>query len=338
MATKVVMAQLSPTMEEGRLLEWKVEEGAAVSQGDVLAEIETDKANMEVEALGGGVMRKILVAAGQTVPVGTLIGVIAEADEDIEALLAGATAAGAAPAAPAATSEAQPAPQAISEARSAAPAQPVTEAPATPDDGRVKASPVARKIARERGLDLRTIAGSGPGGRIVKADVEAAPAGAAPVEPAPATMPAAPPAPAATDAAPWPAPTTVPTAAEATGPSRLEERVVEASQMRKAIARRLAESIGPVPHFFLTTEIDMGRALDLRAELNSRRTDGKIGVNDLLLKAAAEALVRNPAVYLRRRVISSSGEETARWSRRSTRELPSRSATWACSRSNSSPP
>jgi pyruvate dehydrogenase E2 component (dihydrolipoamide acetyltransferase) len=288
MATKVLMAQLSPTMEEGRLIEWKAAEGDEIAQGDVVVEIETDKANMEVEAMGAGLLRKILVQEGETVPVGTLIGVIAAADEDIESLIAAE-----APVTAAAESPSSPAPSPPTpgqEALAAPPAGPA-EAPPTPEtappvtDGRVKASPVARKIARERGLDLTRIAGSGPGGRIVKADVEGALASG--LAPAPAGVPAA---------APPLAPAPPPTFAAMPDAPRLREHVAEASQMRKAIARRLVESLGPVPHFYLTTEVDMGRGLDLRADLNERWTDGKIGVNDLLLKAAAEALVRHPEV------------------------------------------
>ncbi|MCY3700058.1 MAG: dihydrolipoamide acetyltransferase family protein [Gemmatimonadetes bacterium] len=294
MPTRVVMAQLSPTMEEGKLIEWKVAEGDAVAQGDVVAEIETDKANMDVEALGGGVLRKIVVPEGATVPVGALIGVIAEPDEAIDELLAEAAAGGEGPAeSPAeepAASAVAPEPAAPVEvapdpAAAAAPAPAGTVA-ATPGDsaaaagGRIKASPVARRMAAESGIALAGVAGSGPGGRIVKADIEAALARGAPgVAPVPAPTPA-PPVPAA------PAPL----------PPGLEDRVEEASQMRKAIARRLGQSIGPVPHFFLTTEVDMGRALELRADLNARFADGKIGVTDLLLKATAEALNRHPAV------------------------------------------
>jgi len=338
LATKVVMAQLSPTMEEGRLIEWKVGVGDTVAQGDVVAEIETDKANMEVEALGSGVLRQIVVQEGETVPVGTLIGVIAEPDEDISALLAKAEAgegmavavevaeaaevAGAAGAAEVAeagkAAEATGAPSPGPDpgvAGSASVSEPsaasveTAAAPPAPGDGRIKASPVARKIARERGLDLASIAGSGPGGRIVKADVESALRGEPPAAPAavPAAPTAVPTAPAEAPAAPAEAPAApveapaAPTAAPAAAtaaPSRpeLRERVVEASQMRKAIARRLVQSIGPVPHFFLTTEVDMERALELRAALNARWPDGKIGVNDLLLKATAEALARHPEI------------------------------------------
>ncbi|WP_419949925.1 dihydrolipoamide acetyltransferase family protein [Candidatus Palauibacter sp.] len=282
MATKVVMAQLSPTMEEGKLIEWKFAEGDAVSQGDVVAEIETDKANMDVEALGGGVLRKIVVQAGATVPVGALIGVIAEPDEAIDELLAEAEAAAADGAGPAETAP-ETAPEAALEAvgRPAGGdgAAPAAEPPAA--GGRIKASPVARRMAAEGGIALAGLTGSGPGGRIVKADVEAALAAGATPTPTPVPAP---------ERTPMPLP-------EAPPPlPHLEDRVEEASQMRKAIARRLVQSIGPVPHFFLTTEVDMGRALELRADLNARAAEGKIGVTDLLLKAAAEALNRHPAV------------------------------------------
>lgn len=317
MATKVVMAQLSPTMEEGRLVEWKVSEGDRVEQGDVVAEIETDKANMDVEAMGGGVLRKIVLQEGRTAPVGALIGVIGEPDEDISDLLeeAGPGAAAAeepseAEAPAAAEAEEEPAEPAAERAEAEAEAEEEAQARAAPTpegaeaegaeeearetqmaarageaeraadrereaaraparparagDGRVKASPVARKVAAELGLDLGGISGSGPAGRIVKADVEAA---------------------------------FLERQAGAAGPTRLRERVEEASPMRKTIARRLAESLGPVPHFFLTVEVDMGRALELRSALNEgleAREEGKVGVNDLLLKATAEALVRHP--------------------------------------------
>ncbi len=301
------MAQLSPTMEEGKLIEWKVAEGDAVAQGDVVAEIETDKANMDVEALGGGVLRKIVVQAGATVPVGALIGVIAEPDESIDALLAEAKAAGGAGAAegpadgpadgPAEVPAPEPAAPATAEvsAPAAGTGQPgeATPAPAAAAGGRIKASPVARRMAAESGIALAGLAGSGPGGRIVKADIEAARAAGPIVAPAPAPTPAPLPEP-APESAPAPAPAPAPTLV--TPPSGLEDRVEEASQMRKAIARRLGQSIGPVPHFFLTTEVDMGRALELRGDLNARFTDGRIGVTDLLLKATAEALNRHAGV------------------------------------------
>jgi len=289
-ATKVVMAQLSPTMEEGKLIEWKISEGDAVSQGDIVAEIETDKANMDVEAMGAGVLRKIVVQAGATVPVGTLIGIIAEPDEDIESLLSEAAAgpvAGAAeePAdAPVAPSDGPEAPTATDEpaevAEEPASAAPSAETEPEAEGERVRASPVARKMAAEKGIELGAIAGSGPGGRIVKADIEAAIAAPAAASLATATG----------------GTTAGAIVAEPAAEPLLRDERVEASQMRKAIARRLAESIGPVPHFYLTIEVDMERALDMRSELNARADGFKIGVNDILLKTAAEALVRHPQV------------------------------------------
>ncbi len=296
MPTKVVMAQLSPTMEEGKLIEWKISEGDAVAQGDIVAEIETDKANMDVEAMGAGVLRKIVVQEGATVPVGTLIGIIAEPDEDIESLLSEAEAASAvvateepsdapeettAPAETAVPDEAAAIDEAAADETAEAAEEPSAvvlplETGLEAEGGRVRASPVARKMAAQEGIELGTIAGSGPGGRIVKADVEAAMAAPAGAARAPAAGAIG--------------------GAEPVGEPRLRDERVEASQMRKAIARRLAESIGPVPHFYLTIEVDMGRALDMRSELNARADGFKIGVNDILLKTAAEALVRHPQV------------------------------------------
>lgn len=314
MATKVVMAQLSPTMEEGRLLEWKVQEGDRVEPSDILAEIETDKANMDIEALKGGVVRKIVVEAGATVPVGAIIGIIGEPDEDISALLAEAEAsmsgtppvvdAEAADEAPADEAPAEePATPAASETAvepAEAPAaeisdgpEPQTPAPVVPVvetdhshvaessvTGRIRVSPVARRMADRAGIDLGLVEGTGPGGRIVKDDVEQAIAAGSATPPAAA-------APAVSDAS---------SVAAATGPARLEAKDVELSMMRKAIATRLTQSIGPVPHFFLTSEIDMGRALDMRKEMNQRIAPEKVGVNDLLVKATAEALARHPDI------------------------------------------
>jgi pyruvate dehydrogenase E2 component (dihydrolipoamide acetyltransferase) len=294
MATKVVMAQLSPTMEEGKLLEWKVAEGDTVEPSDLLAEIETDKANMDIEALGGGVVLKILVQAGETMPVGALIGIIGEEGEDISALLAEAEAAASGMPVEAPPTQhvpvleevvvppAPPAPKPVVEPSTEPP--PVLElahshAGESAVTGRMKASPVARRMADEAGLRVADIAGSGPGGRVVKQDVEAAITAGVPAPPAAAA--------AATAAA---SPTTL------TGPPRLLDETLEPSQMRKAIARRLVTSIGPVPHFFLTTEADMGRVLELRKTMNSRLEAGKIGVNDILVKVAAEALARHPEI------------------------------------------
>jgi pyruvate dehydrogenase E2 component (dihydrolipoamide acetyltransferase) len=304
------MAQLSPTMEEGRLLEWKVKEGDRVEPSDILAEIETDKANMDIEALKGGVVLRILVEAGATVPVGATIGILGEPDEDISELLAEAEASlsGAPPVADAEPEPAEePAEAPAAAVEPAADSAPKTgpapdPAPATEPEapvretahsqvaessvtGRIRVSPVARRMAEGASLDLGAITGTGPGGRIVKSDVEkaiadgTARATAGPEVPAPAPGSAARPA-----------------VAPAIGPARLEARDVDLSMMRKSIAKRLTESIGPVPHFFLTSEIDMGRALDMRQELNQRIAPEKIGVNDLLVKATAEALARHPEI------------------------------------------
>ncbi|MBT8478725.1 MAG: pyruvate dehydrogenase complex dihydrolipoamide acetyltransferase [Gemmatimonadetes bacterium] len=297
MATKIVMAQLSPTMEEGKLLEWKVAEGDTIEASDLLAEIETDKANMDIEALGGGVVLKILVEAGETVPVGALIGIIGEEGEDISALLAEAEAAAsgtpveaapveeasveqetvvppAPPAAPPPAPEpAAPAPEPVAPPVAEPPHSHAGESSVT---GTVKASPIARRMADEAGLRVSDISGSGPGGRVVKRDVEAAIAAGVSAPPPAAGVPSG--------------------ATAFAGPPRLVDELLEPSQMRKAIARRLVTSIGPVPHFFLTTEVDMGRVLELRKAMNARLEAGKIGVNDVLVKVAAEALARHPEI------------------------------------------
>lgn len=310
MATKIVMAQLSPTMEEGKLLEWKVAEGDTIEASDLLAEIETDKANMDIEALGGGVVLKILVQAGATVPVGALIGIIGEEGEDISSLLAEAEAAASGTPVEAEPVEAAPveeepvvppappatpalAPEPVAPAPVAAVSLPVEPPPGvelphshageSSVTGTVKASPVARRMADEAGLRVSDISGSGPGGRVIKRDVEAAISAGMSV-PAPAASMAAAPAPAQ-------AAQTVPA-----GLPRLVDETLEPSQMRKAIARRLVTSIGPVPHFFLTIEVDMGRILELRKAMNGRLEAGKIGVNDILVKVTAEALARHPEI------------------------------------------
>ena len=267
MATKILMEALSPTMEEGRLVEWKKQEGDTVAQGDVLAEVETDKAVMDLAARAGGTLLKQLVAAGTTVQVGTLVGVIGSAGEDIAALVGGPPAgrpAGQAKAAAAAQAAAGP----------TAPAAPAPAAPvvavAAAAPGRLKASPLARKIAGERGVDLAAVAGSGPDGRIVMRDIATAAA------PSPASL-----------------------ARTASGPPFTD---VPLSQIRKTIAKRLATSIGPVPTFYLTTEVDMERTWEAREALNSagkpRNTDAaqvKISVNDIVIRATAAALRQHPA-------------------------------------------
>ena len=265
MATKVHMEALSPTMEEGQVVKWLKSEGDAVAQGDILAEIETDKATMELVARGEGVLRKVFVGEGVAAPVGDVIAVIAAEDEDIAALVAAAGGGGAAsgPAADRAGGAATSAP-------TAAPT-PAATTPAPSPTGRIKASPVARRLARDAGLDLVAVQGSGPGGRVIKRDVEAA-AEAAAAAPVPAVTA-------------WPAPT-----------PDTEYVDTPLSQMRKTVARRLTESLGPVPHFFLTVDVDMTRALQARKQVNQLLAErgAKASINDFVIKAAAVALTHHP--------------------------------------------
>lgn len=256
MATKVVMEALSPTMEEGRLVRWVKPEGASVANGDTLAEVETDKAIMELVARGDGVLRRQLVAEGATAPIGTLLGVIAAPNEDIAALVGGAAPVSA-PAAP--------------NAQSAAPAPASTPTPvavATTESERVRSSPLARRLAAERGLDLHAIAGSGPNGRIVKRDLDSTVAPATPAAPV-AALP-------------------VTAGADYTD--------IALTQIRRTIARRLAESIGPVPTFYLTAELDVERVSEMRKAMAELGDDYKVSVNDIVLKAVATALAQHPEV------------------------------------------
>ncbi len=280
MATKVFMEALSPTMEEGRLVKWVKAEGAAVKSGDVLAEVETDKAVMELVALGDGVLRKHLIPEGTTAAVSTLVGIIAGADEDISALAAGGAAPAPAAAAPAA------APAAVPAAVPAQPAAPVAapvaaSAPAAPaaPQGRVIASPLARRIAGDSGVNLGAVQGSGPGGRIIKRDVEAALSGggaAASASVAPAAS----------------APRRMAPAVQGGTPFRDEPL----TQIRKTIARRLSESIGPIPTFYLTAEFDLNRAAEMRNAAAELGDAFKFSFNDLILKATATALTQHPEV------------------------------------------
>ena len=280
MATKVHMEALSPTMEEGQIVRWLKAEGDAVSNGDILAEVETDKATMELVARGDGVLRAILLPEGGTAPVGDVIGVIAAEDEDIADLTAGA-ASGSVQEADSSPQEEGHDPSAGDAGAAEAELAQAPEPAASESGGRVKASPLARRLAEEAGIDLASVAGSGPGGRVVKKDVEqAAAATPAPSAPQPPATPARP-APAA-----W---------SDAGAEEGYTE--VKVSQMRKTIARRLTESLSPVPHFFLTIEVDMARVLDARARINGmvERDGDKISVNDFVLKAAAAALRQHPA-------------------------------------------
>ena len=274
MPIELKMPALSPTMEEGTLAKWLVKEGDTVSSGDILAEIETDKATMEFEAIDEGVVGKILVAEGTDgVKVGTVIALIQGEDE------ASAPAAKAAAPAPVAAQPAAAAPAPATQAPAAAPAL-------APKGDRVVASPLAKRIAEQRGVDLTGLAGSGPNGRIIKADVDAANAGSAPA--------AAASAPVASVSKPAPA---VPTPAPVQlGDITTPHEVIKLSNMRKTIARRLTESKQQVPHIYLTVDVRLDALLKLRAELNaSLESRGvKLSVNDMLIKALGLALVQVP--------------------------------------------
>ena len=261
MATKISMEALSPTMEEGRLVKWLKKEGDAVRSGEPLAEVETDKAIMELVARGDGILRKQVVAEGEARPVGALVGVIAAKDEDIDAILQGGERReerGVAPPPPAATASAP----------ASTPTPAPTSSPLSPlSQGRARSSPLARRLASEQGLDLASVPGSGPGGRIIKRDVEAAAAGGG-------ARPAL-----------------------SSHESRVTSHVdVPLTQIRKTIAKRLAESIGPVPTFYLTAEFDLTRVVEMRSAMAAMGDEFKVSINDILLKAVATALSQHPEV------------------------------------------
>ena len=280
------MEALSPTMEEGRLVKWLKNEGDAVKSGDSLAEVETDKAIMELVARGDGILRKRLVGEGESRPVGQLVGVIAAADENIDSLVASAGAASAAPAKPAE----QAAPQASAQPAAAPAVAPSQEKPAAPvppppppatqpqqltasagNGGPVRSSPLARRLASERGLDLSRVQGSGPSGRIIKRDIESAMAAEVAAQPA------------AARAAIRPA-------------SGADFEDISLTQIRKTIAKRLSESIGPIPTFYLTAEFDLSRVMEMRAAMLELGDEFKVSVNDVLMKAVATALAQHPEV------------------------------------------
>ncbi len=256
MATDVILPSLGFDMTEGKLSRWLRQEGERVEKGQAIAEIETEKATVEIEASVSGVLAKIVVQAGQTVPIGTVIGIIAEPGEKVAAAApppAGAPPVPAAPPSPAPSAE-----ERAEEERGEA-------------GGRIKASPVARRMAEEAGLDLAAVKGTGPGGRIMERDVEAATA----ARPRAAAGPAPPAAPGRTAAG-----------AAAAGP-------VPLTPMRQAIARRMAQSKATAPHFYLTVDVDMDEAMKVREELNAVASEEeKVSVNDLVVAAAARTLTR----------------------------------------------
>jgi pyruvate dehydrogenase E2 component (dihydrolipoamide acetyltransferase) len=263
MAIELKMPALSPTMEEGTLAKWLVKAGDVVKSGDLLAEIETDKATMEFEAIDEGIVSEILIAEGtEGVKVGTVIAVITGDGEEVK------PAAKAAPA-PAPKAEAAPPPVAVT-----------APAPKAATGDRIIASPLAKRLAAELGIDLAGITGSGPNGRIVKADLDGASKGVAPV---------------AVAAAPAPLPVAV-SAPAMVADSGIPHEAVKLSGMRKTIARRLTESKQTVPHIYLTVDVRLDALLKLRGELNaSLESRGvKLSVNDMLIKALGLALVMVP--------------------------------------------
>ncbi len=255
MATEVFMPQLGFDMRQGTVVRWLKKPGEAVTKGQPLLEVETDKAVVEVEAYASGVLREVLVTEGQTAPVGQVIGIIAEPSEVV---------------APVTVAASPSAPTQVVPAGAPAPVAAPSAAPA-PTDGRTRASPLARRLAEEQGIDLSQLRGSGPGGRIVREDVEAAIAqkGKAPAPEAPVTVRPA--------------------------PSAAVPAIAGLSPMRQAIARRMAQSKREAPHFYLTMDIDMGEAQRTRRQLNEALGEqGHISVNDMIVRAAAMALAKFP--------------------------------------------
>src|SRR2546422_2925739 len=264
------MEALSPTMEEGRVVKWHKRDGDAVKTGETLAEVETDKAVMDLVARADGVLRQIAAAEGQTVAVGSVVAVIAAPGEAVGAAPASAPTPAPAPAPGGGERGAVVNPG--SGERGAVPSAAVAA-----DATRVKASPLARRIAKEAGVDLKLVTGTGPGGRVTKRDLEAR---AVAAQPAPQRE------------VPLPAPRS-PLVTRGSEPYQ----DVPLTQIRKTIAKRLATPLGPIPHFFLTTEVDMERASEAADALNRQLGDqgGKVSFNDLIIKATAQALTKHPA-------------------------------------------
>ncbi|MYL97913.1 pyruvate dehydrogenase complex dihydrolipoamide acetyltransferase [Novosphingobium sp. FGD1] len=308
MPIEIKMPALSPTMEEGKLAKWLVKEGDTVSSGDIMAEIETDKATMEFEAVDEGTIGKITVPEGtEGVKVGTVIAILAGEDEDASSIEASPKAEEA-PAKPAA----QDTPKA--EAKAEAPASAPAPAPAAEpkakvaqQEGRVVASPLARRIASTKGVDLEGLTGTGPNGRIVKADVEAA-------QPGTAKAKAAAPAATADGAVSAAKPETVEMAAETRAllDDRIPHTVDKLSGMRKTIARRLTQSMQEAPHIYLTVDVRLDKLMAMRAELNAalEKQGVKVSVNDMLIKALGLALVDVPECN-----VTFAGSELIRYSR-----------------------
>lgn len=278
MTIQILMPALSPTMTEGKLAAWMKNEGDAIAPGDVIAEIETDKATMEVEAIDEGVLGKILIEAGtENVAVNTPIAIMLEDGESAGDIDAAATATPSPAPAPAPSAAPTPAP-----AQAPAPTAAPAPAPTASSGGRTIASPLARRMAEQAGIDLASVSGSGPNGRIVKSDIEAAIAGGG-AKAAPLQAPVAAPAPIAASAP------------SADVPGMPDYDAIPNTTMRKVIARRLTESKQHAPHFYLTVDCEIDALLATRKQLNEKLSDGKVSVNDLVIKAAAIALKQVPA-------------------------------------------
>ncbi|XWN38647.1 MAG: pyruvate dehydrogenase complex dihydrolipoamide acetyltransferase [Balneola sp.] len=269
MAIKIEMPKLSDTMEEGVIAKWNVKEGDKISAGDIIAEVETDKATMDVEAFDDGVLLKIIPAEGDAVPLGGLIAVIGEEGEDISDILDGAGGGSS----ESSSSDDSKKEEKESEEKEEDKSEEKTETKETSsgsDDGRVKASPLAKKMAEDKGIDIASVNGSGPEGRVVKKDIEEYKGGSGLSKPS--SSPAA-----------------------SKSFESLESKEVKVSQMRKVIARRLSESKFTNPHFYETIDIDMKAAMAARSSMNEAN-DVKISFNDIVVKACAIALTRHQAI------------------------------------------
>lgn len=262
MATKVLMPKLSDTMEEGTILKWVRKEGEKVKQGETIVEIESDKADMELEAYDSGVLRKIVVPEGGKAPIGALIAVIGDPSEDIEKLLSEApTVAPQVAAEPRKETPTVAPPPSVASAPTPSPAPP----PSQPTDGRTKASPLAKRLAKEHSINISAVPGSGPQGRVIKRDIEGVLAGKI----------------------------SVTRTAAAIVPGTAED--VALSPIRKTIAKRMTASKLTAPHFYVTVDIDMEPAMAFREQINNA-TDMKLSFTDIIIKASAAALMKHPQV------------------------------------------
>ncbi|MEM9752222.1 MAG: dihydrolipoamide acetyltransferase family protein [Planctomycetota bacterium] len=279
MPIEITMPRLSDTMEEGTLVRWLVKPGDTVSASDHIADVETDKATMELNVFDEGTVAKLAIDEGGTVPVGSLIAVLAEDGESVDDAAKAAGSGGGASSNGAAKAETE----APTETAPAAAAPTAPAAPAATGGGKLKVSPLARKMAETAGLDLSQIAGSGPDGRIIKRDILAAQEGGATAKPA---------------AAPTPSRPAAPVAPIAAGPSALEAKTVQVSGIRKTIAKRLVESKTTVPHFQVSVAVDMDPLMGLRKTINGQlESQGvKLSVNDFVTRAVALACLEHPVV------------------------------------------